>query len=753
MARLEAETRPDAVWRRMWVGVACIVLPACVLAFLAGSQLFTVLPQLERSQDEVDHTFQVISAAQALGTAVRDAERGQRGFIITGDPSYLDSYHAGIARAPGLIAQLEQLTADNAEQRRRIELVGKSIDEKMTELDRTIEARQRDGFDAARRIVETNVGRDAMRKIDDDIAAFVSAESTLLEQRRAKVSRDERQSADIALISAIVALVAVLLGVFVLVGSLRDLGAAERARRGTADQLRRLIDGATDYAIYMLDADGRIRTWNLGAERIKGYRADEIIGQHFSVFYPEEDRQAGVPQSVLETATRDGRWEAEAWRVRKDGSRFWANVVVDAVRDQAGRLIGFAKITRDISERRLAQQNLEEAHARLAQAQKMEALGQLTGGVAHDFNNMLHVVLGSVGTVKRRLQSADPDLLRQLDIVQETAQRAATLTRQLLAFARRQPLRPQALDPNKLVAGMSDLLLRTIREEIAIETVLAGGVWRVSADANQLENAILNLAINARDAMPGGGKLTIETANTYLDAAYAQEHTEVTAGQYVMIAVTDTGVGMARETIDQAFDPFFTTKEAGAGTGLGLSQVFGFVKQSGGHVKIYSELGEGTTVKIYLPRHAAETAASPAAEPPAELPARAPAQMVLVVEDDESARNYCIAALRELGYAVQAAPHGAAALRLLDDDPSIALLFTDVGLPGGMNGRQLADEALRRRPGLKILFTTAYARNAIVHQGRLDPGVELLVKPFTYEDLAANIRRMLERDAAPGVSG
>jgi len=753
MARLEAETRPDAVWRRMWVGVACIVLPACVLAFLAGSQLFTVLPQLERSQDEVDHTFQVISAAQALGTAVRDAERGQRGFIITGDPSYLDSYHAGIARAPGLIAQLEQLTADNAEQRRRIELVGKSIDEKMTELDRTIEARQRDGFDAARRIVETNVGRDAMRKIDDDIAAFVSAESTLLEQRRAKVSRDERQSADIALISAIVALVAVLLGVFVLVGSLRDLRAAERARRGTADQLRRLIDGATDYAIYMLDADGRIRTWNLGAERIKGYRADEIIGQHFSVFYPEEDRQAGVPQSVLETATRDGRWEAEAWRVRKDGSRFWANVVVDAVRDQAGRLIGFAKITRDISERRLAQQNLEEAHARLAQAQKMEALGQLTGGVAHDFNNMLHVVLGSVGTVKRRLQSADPDLLRQLDIVQETAQRAATLTRQLLAFARRQPLRPQALDPNKLVAGMSDLLLRTIREEIAIETVLAGGVWRVSADANQLENAILNLAINARDAMPGGGKLTIETANTYLDAAYAQEHTEVTAGQYVMIAVTDTGVGMARETIDQAFDPFFTTKEAGAGTGLGLSQVFGFVKQSGGHVKIYSELGEGTTVKIYLPRHAAETAASPAAEPPAELPARAPAQMVLVVEDDESARNYCIAALRELGYAVQAAPHGAAALRLLDDDPSIALLFTDVGLPGGMNGRQLADEALRRRPGLKILFTTAYARNAIVHQGRLDPGVELLVKPFTYEDLAANIRRMLERDAAPGVSG
>jgi len=753
MARLEAETRPDAVWRRMWVGVACIVLPACVLAFLAGSQLFTVLPQLERSQDEVDHTFQVIAAAQALGTAVRDAERGQRGFIITGDPSYLDSYHAGIARAPGLIAQLEQLTADNAEQRRRIELVGKSIDEKMTELDRTIEARQRDGFDAARRIVETNVGRDAMRKIDDDIAAFVSAESTLLEQRRAKVSRDERQSADIALISAIVALVAVLLGVFVLVGSLRDLRAAERARRGTADQLRRLIDGATDYAIYMLDADGRIRTWNLGAERIKGYRADEIIGQHFSVFYPEEDRQAGVPQSVLETATRDGRWEAEAWRVRKDGSRFWANVVVDAVRDQAGRLIGFAKITRDISERRLAQQNLEEAHARLAQAQKMEALGQLTGGVAHDFNNMLHVVLGSVGTVKRRLQSADPDLLRQLDIVQETAQRAATLTRQLLAFARRQPLRPQALDPNKLVAGMSDLLLRTIREEIAIETVLAGGVWRVSADANQLENAILNLAINARDAMPGGGKLTIETANTYLDAAYAQEHTEVTAGQYVMIAVTDTGIGMARETIDQAFDPFFTTKEAGAGTGLGLSQVFGFVKQSGGHVKIYSELGEGTTVKIYLPRHAAETAASPAAEPPAELPARAPAQMVLVVEDDESARNYCIAALRELGYAVQAAPHGAAALRLLDDDPSIALLFTDVGLPGGMNGRQLADEALRRRPGLKILFTTAYARNAIVHQGRLDPGVELLVKPFTYEDLAANIRRMLERDAAPGVSG
>jgi CheY-like chemotaxis protein len=293
---------------------------------------------------------------------------------------------------------------------------------------------------------------------------------------------------------------------------------------------------------------------------------------------------------------------------------------------------------------------------------------------------------------------------------------------------------------------MSDLLRRTLGEAIAIETVLAGGLWRTFADPNQLESAILNLAVNARDAMSEGGKLTIETANTYLDEAYAGAHHEVKPGQYVMIAVTDTGTGMSKETVAKAFEPFFTTKDIGKGTGLGLSQVYGFVKQSGGHVKIYSELGEGTTVRIYLPRYIAQDKEQEEAAAASVVPTGTYRETILVVEDDEDVRASSVESLRELGYRVLEAPNGVAALSVLEREPAVRLLFTDVGLPGGMNGRQLADEARRRRPELQMLFTTGYARNALVHHGRLDPGVELIVKPFTYAALAAKIRALLEPD-------
>jgi signal transduction histidine kinase len=388
----------------------------------------------------------------------------------------------------------------------------------------------------------------------------------------------------------------------------------------------------------------------------------------------------------------------------------------------------------------------------LRQAQKMEIIGQLTGGVAHDFNNLLTIILGNLETLQRQLEQPEFNaarLRRSADNAARGAERAAALTQRLLAFSRRQPLEPKAIDVNKLVGAMSDLLRRTLGERIAVETVLAGGLWPTHADPNQLESAILNLALNARDAMPGGGRLTIETANAHLDETYTARQTEVAPGQYVVVAVTDSGVGMSREVIRQAFEPFFTTKDAGHGTGLGLSQVYGFVKQTGGHVSIYSEPDQGTTVKIYLPRlHGAQDPVEHRDHGGAAS-ADERRQTVLVVEDDDDVRAHSAEVLEELGYRVLEAPNGPSALEILERQPEVALLFTDVGLPGGMNGRELAEEACRRRPGLRVLFTTGYAKNAIVHDGRLDPGVQLITKPFSFAALAAKVRDLLEGDAGP----
>ena len=426
----------------------------------------------------------------------------------------------------------------------------------------------------------------------------------------------------------------------------------------------------------------------------------------------------------------------EGWRVRKGGQRFWASVIINAVHDEHGNLLGFAKVTRDLTEK----QAIED---QLRQMQKMEAIGQLTGGIAHDFNNMLTVISGNIETLQRRLERDDPGAHRLIAAALRGVERATTLTHRLLAYARRQPLDPRPIELNQLIIGMSDLLTRTLGENIKVESVLSGGLWQVSVDPNQVENAVLNLALNARDAMPGGGNLTIETANTYLDEAYARAHTEVTAGQYVMLAVSDTGVGMTSDVVEKAFEPFFTTKQIGEGTGLGLSQVYGFVKQSGGHVKIYSEPGEGTTARIYFPR--ANMSAATLEEPrrQARIPDLEGTETILVVEDDPDVRTYTTEILRELGYRVLEAHEGDTALTVLATEPEIKLLFTDIGLPGPFNGRQLAEEARKRRADLKILFTTGYAQNAIIHHGRLDPGVQLIVKPFSFTGLAAKIRRIL----------
>ena len=387
----------------------------------------------------------------------------------------------------------------------------------------------------------------------------------------------------------------------------------------------------------------------------------------------------------------------------------------------------------------------ERVEEQLRQSQKMEAVGRLTGGVAHDFNNLLTVVTGSLDLLRRRLADGDERIARLVENAIEGADRAAALTHRLLAFSRQQPLDPKPLDANKLVAGMSELLRRTLGETVAVETVLAGGLWKTFADPNQLESAILNLAVNARDAMPDGGKLTIETVNAHLDDAYAASRPDVAAGQYVCVSVSDTGSGMPSDVIVRAFEPFFTTKPIGKGTGLGLSQVYGFTKQSGGHAAIYSEPGHGTVIKLYLPRHrnAEEQVAVEPLAPADPRERSAPGTTVLVVEDEAIVRRFTAAALLEAGYKVLEAGDGASAIATLRAHAEIALLFTDVVLTGRMNGRQVAEEAGKLRPGLKVLYTTGYTRNAIIHDGRLDEGVDLIGKPFTATSLAAKVRAVL----------
>ncbi|URI07231.1 PAS domain-containing protein [Aquincola tertiaricarbonis] len=480
----------------------------------------------------------------------------------------------------------------------------------------------------------------------------------------------------------------------------------------------------------------------------------DVVGQRVRDMVPDEAEGwvqiyrrvlvTGEPVRFERELVATGRYlELAAFRLEPAERRQVAVLFQDVTQRHRAELA--LRELNDTLERRVAQEVADRLRTEdaLRQSQKMEAVGQLTGGIAHDFNNMLAVVIGSLDLLARRFVGENDRAARYVDAARDSARRAAQLTQRLLAFSRQQPLQPEPVDVNKLVAGMSDLLRHSLGGAVMLETVLAGGLWRAHVDPNQLESAILNLAVNGRDAMPEGGRLTIETANAFLDERYVAGKPGVAAGQYVMVAVSDTGVGMTPEVMAKAFDPFFTTKEVGRGTGLGLSQVYGFVRQSGGHVKIYSEPGQGTAAKIYLPRLVGGAEPLQAEQSPQRLPRGDGRELVLVVEDEPAVRAFSVEALTELGYAVLEADSAAAALQLLDAHPEVALLFTDVVMPE-VNGRKLADEALRRRPGLKVLFTTGYTRNAVVHNGVLDPGVHLLGKPFTVEELAARVREVLD---------
>jgi PAS domain S-box-containing protein len=518
---------------------------------------------------------------------------------------------------------------------------------------------------------------------------------------------------------------------------LTERRAAEEELRRSEERFRLLVQSVTDYAIYMLDPDGRVSSWNAGAERFKGYSADEIMGEHFSRFYSEEDRETGIPSRALETARTEGRFEAEGWRLRKDGTRFWASVIIDAIRNDDGNLIGFAKITRDLTEKRAVEDQLR-------QSQKMEAVGQLTGGLAHDFNNLLTGISGSLELMQARIaQGRTGEIERYVLAAQGAVKRAAALTHRLLAFSRRQTLDPKPTNVNRLLADLEDLIRRTVGPAVKVEVVGSSGLWPTLVDPNQLENAVLNLCINARDAMPDGGRLTIETANKWLDERAARQQ-DLPVGQYVSVCVSDTGTGIPPEIVAKIFDPFFTTKPTGEGTGLGLSMIYGFTRQSGGQVRVYSEVGQGTTMCLYLPRHNDDAASEDDIGIASPAPPSGTGEVVLVIDDEPTIRMLIAEVLTEAGYAVIEAPDGPAGLRVLESNARVDLLITDVGLPGGMNGRQVADAARMNRPALKVLFITGYAENAVVARGQLAKGMFVVAKPFQMDILAKRIREIIE---------
>jgi signal transduction histidine kinase len=511
----------------------------------------------------------------------------------------------------------------------------------------------------------------------------------------------------------------------------------------------------TALAMYGLDDfDGRYDTWIATVHREDQVRLRSIIATALA----DKAHEFELDFRIVRPNDKELRWIQARRLVFYDAAGTPVRVVGVSVditerKRELVQLRNFTEAleaavkerTRELEAENEARRRVEES---LRQSQKMEAVGQLTGGVAHDFNNLLTIVMGGLDMIGRQLPNLEPSaatarMTRGRDIALEGVRRAAALTSRLLAFSRQQPLAPKIIDANKLVSGLCDLVRRALGDAVVLETVLAAGLWRTEADPNQLESAILNLALNARDAMPNGGKVTIETANCYLDKAYVSNLSEpVTEGQYIMIAVADTGTGMDRAIIERAFDPFFTTKDVGKGTGLGLSQVYGFVRQSSGHVKIYSEPGQGATVKIYLRRSAAREDERDAEAARADAAQASGTETILVVEDDPALRAYAVEIFAELGYQVIEAESGAAALDVLDRR-SVDLLFTDVVMPG-MNGRELADAATRRRPGLKVLFTTGYTRNAIVHHGRLDAGVHMIGKPYTFDELGAQVRALLD---------
>ena len=523
----------------------------------------------------------------------------------------------------------------------------------------------------------------------------------------------------------------VLLGYAKVTRDVTERKKAEDKLRESEQRFRLLVQGVTDYAIYMLSPEGTVTNWNSGAERIKGYTHDEIVGSHFSRFYTPEDQAAGVPKRALSTAGETGRFEAEGWRVRKDGTRFWAHVIIDAIHDDDGKLVGFAKITRDLTEKKRTAEALEAANAALYQAQKMESIGQLTGGIAHDFNNLLSVLSSGLEVLAMQrqasLRGAEGGDSRTIDSMRRAVDRGARLTQQLLAFARQQPLQAETRSLNRIITGFEPVLRRAGNSNIEFEIDLDRKAHSAVIDSARFESALLNLVVNARDAMPDGGRIVIATRNVVLNH---HEAGSLPAGEYVKVTVSDTGTGMPREVVARAFEPFFTTKEVGKGTGLGLSQVYGFIKQSDGDVVIESRESEGTTIAIYLPAVVAE----------AQEDKRSHVERVLIVEDEPDLMDVAASLFTSMGYDVLTASSGREAMDVLEQR-DVDILFTDVVMPNGMDGLQLASYTRTHYPDTKIMLASGYPLPALKQRHGQDLNDFAFVnKPYRLSDLARTLR-------------
>ena len=711
--------------RWIWLAGVPVILVLAATLFIS----FTFADNERRQQAWLVHTYQVVDSLRVLLNDAADAETGQRGYLLTRKPAFLAPYHDARDRIGRDLERFAELTRDNPAQQKRAAQLHKLIYGRLDLLERGIANSPLAVPVSAPLQNLLTQGKAAMDMLREVVAMGLDDEQRLLESRTEARRALEQAEIAAAILAVVLALLVLLTAGFLLVRNNTRLAVSEAIRRRQSAILQATLDNIRD-GILVFDENDRVAAFNNIFFRLMDFPERlATIGATLDVFQrhdSSENRRAFTDIHISKVA-EGNHYDRFA---RKDRE---LDVYASEI-PGAGFLVAAADVTARV-----------RAEAGVRHAQKMEAVGHLTGGVAHDFNNLLQIISANLDLAQTDAR-ADPKTAERLQNAISAVERGSRLTAQLLAFARRQALEPRSINVGRLLQDMTDLLRRTIGERVEVESAAGGGLWNTLIDPGQLENAILNLAINARDAMPDGGKLTIEVANAFLDDTYAAQHVEVTPGQYVMVAISDTGTGMAPEVVARVFDPFFTTKPEGKGTGLGLSQVYGFVKQSGGHVKIYSELGQGTTVKLYLPR---TRRPQEGLDPIAFIEPVGGTENILVVEDDAGVRAAAIDILNDLGYRALKAENAEQALAVLQSGANVDLLFTDVVMPGPINTREFVHRAQELRPSLKVLYTSGYTQNAIVHNGKLDDDAMLLSKPYRRDELARKLRTILDGKVPP----